>query len=362
MMKKRMIWCVTLCVLLLSLVPAFGAETDLPDAVPKQAEEVLGDLPSEGLTFSSLQEGLSRLWETFCQSLFSTLQDNISSAILLLSVIVLCGVADDCFQAAGNGHIANYVPMVGALVITLITAGSFHSMLRLGRQTIEELDVFAKALLPTLAAAVAASGGIVSAGAKQVSTVFFAELVISLIREFLIPLVCLYVGIAAVDAMLPQSHLKKIGDMMKKTISWILIASLVLFTGYLTVTGAVTGSADALSVRLTKSAISAAVPVVGSIISEATDSVVAGAGLLKNSIGVFGLLVVLGTCLMPFLELAVQYLLYKVTSFLAGMIGTPSLVDLIDALGSAFGLVLGMAGACALLLLISIISSVSVVV
>ena len=35
--------------------------------------------------------------------------------------------------------------------------------------------------------------------------------------------------------------------------------------------------------------------------------------------------------------------------------------ELIDALGSAFGLMLGMTGSCALALLISIISSVSVV-
>lgn len=38
------------------------------------------------------------------------------------------------------------------------------------------------------------------------------------------------------------------------------------------------------------------------------------------------------------------------------------LEELIDALGSAFGLMLGMTGSCALLLLISITSSVSVVV
>ncbi|NLU23507.1 MAG: stage III sporulation protein AE [Clostridiales bacterium] len=353
-----------LCLLFFFIVPAFADEQqDLTGAVPEEAEEVLGDnLPTEGLTFQSLQEGLSQLWQKFCQSLFATLRDNIGSAILLLSVVVLCGMADDCFQAVGNGRIANYVPMVGALIITLIATGSFHSLLQLGEKTIEELDVFAKALLPTLAASVAASGGIVSAGAKQVATVFFAELVISLIREFLVPLVCFYVGVVSVDAMLPQGHLKKIGEMLKKGISWVLVAALVLFTGYLTVTGAVAGSADALSIRLTKSAISTVVPVVGSIISEATDSVVAGAGLLKNSIGVFGMLVVLGTCLLPFLELGVQYLLYKITSFFAGMIGSPTLVELINALGSAFGLILGMAGSCALLLLISIVSSVSVVV
>ena len=60
--------------------------------------------------------------------------------------------------------------------------------------------------------------------------------------------------------------------------------------------------------------------------------------------------------------MAMQYLLYKVTAFLAGTAGSGALVELIQALGSAFGLVLGMVGACAVLLLISITSSVSVVI
>ena len=41
--------------------------------------------------------------------------------------------------------------------------------------------------------------------------------------------------------------------------------------------------------------------------------------------------------------------------------GAPSLCKLIDGLGGAFGLVLGMTGSCAFLLLISVLSSVAAV-
>ena len=75
-----------------------------------------------------------------------------------------------------------------------------------------------------------------------------------------------------------------------------------------------------------------------------------------------GGLAVLAICLTPFLTMAVQYLLYKLAAFLAGTMTEGPLEELIDALGSAFGLMLGMTGSCALLLLISITSSVSVVV
>ena len=143
--------------------------------------------------------------------------------------------------------------------------------------------------------------------------------------------------------------------------TWALTATMVVFTGFLTLTGAATGAVDAMTVQMTRSAIATAVPVVGSIISEATGTVLAGAGVLKNAVGIFGMLAVLAICLTPFLNMAVQYLLYKLTAFLAGIVTQGALAELINALGTAFGLMLGMTGSCALLLLISITSAVSAV-
>ena len=61
------------------------------------------------------------------------------------------------------------------------------------------------------------------------------------------------------------------------------------------------------------------------------------------------------------MQLGVQYLLYKLTAFLAGAVGAPGLCKLIDGLGGAFGLILGMTGSCALLLLVSVLATVGAV-
>ena len=70
----------------------------------------------------------------------------------------------------------------------------------------------------------------------------------------------------------------------------------------------------------------------------------------------------LAACAYPFLRLGVQYLLYKLAACLAALAGPPGLCKLIDGLGSAFGLVMGMTGACAMLLLGSILTFVGAVV
>ena len=73
------------------------------------------------------------------------------------------------------------------------------------------------------------------------------------------------------------------------------------------------------------------------------------------------MLAILAACAYPFLQLGVQYLLYKLTAYLASVVGAPGLCKLIDGLGGAFGLILGMTGGCALLLLISVLASVGAV-
>lgn len=95
---------------------------------------------------------------------------------------------------------------------------------------------------------------------------------------------------------------------------------------------------------MAKTAISGVVPVVGGILAEASETVLAGAGMLRGVIGVGGMLAILAACAYPFLQLGIQYLLYKLAGSLSAMVGPPELCRLIDGLGGAFGLVLGMTG------------------
>ena len=62
-------------------------------------------------------------------------------------------------------------------------------------------------------------------------------------------------------------------------------------------------SADAAAIKTAKMAISRAVPVVGGILADAADSVLAGAGAVKNTVGAAGLLAVLAVCLLPLMRL-----------------------------------------------------------
>lgn len=309
-------------------------------------------------TQGGLDKGLVILMENIVSLSASMLRTAVETGLMLLAVVLLCGLAEGVYISDG----LPIVTVAGALAITGISVGKVGTMIYLGQETIEKMSDFSTALLPVMTILTTATGGITAGVARQGVTVLFSGLLISVIHHLLLPLIYAYLAVCCANASVGNDGLKKIGDLIKSTVVGVLTTFLLFFVGYLTMSGTIAGSADLVAVRTTKIALSRAVPVVGGILSDAAETVLIGAGVLKGTVGIVGMLSVLAICTAPFVELSIHYLTYKITAALAGAVASPTLSSLIDHISSAFGLILGMTGACALLLLVSLISAISAVV
>lgn len=356
---RAVIWIWLLFWLLGGQALAVELPEKVTDAVPKGAEALLEE--GEFSTSEGFLRTFRAIGEQAAGKAGEILRQRLRGAASVLLVVVLCGVIENFWQGAAGEKGPALLSMAGAVTITLLTAGDLESLLGLGRQTIGELSQFSGVLLPVLAAVTAAAGYPGTATVQQAAAVLLVDLMIAFIQELLLPMVYLYIGVLTASCALSEERLGGLAAGMKRVIVWGLTIPLLGFTLYLSAARVITGAVDAASVRVTKAALSGMVPVVGGIISEAAETVLAGAGVLKNTIGIFGTLAVLAACALPFLHLGIQYLLYKLTAFLAAAMGASGLCKLIDGLGGAFGLILGMTGSCAILLLISVLSSVAAV-
>lgn len=106
---------------------------------------------------------------------------------------------------------------------------------------------------------------------------------------------------------------------------------------------------------------SAALPVVGSIISDAASSIVAGAGLLRGAVGIFGMTAICAVCAAPFAALGLRYLLYKAAAAYAAVLPSGRLSELVGGIGTAYGMLLGLVDCGGIMLFLSVISSVKAV-
>ncbi len=269
---------------------------------------------------------------------------------------MLCALVQG-MQGAQQG--VSVVAVAGSLAIAGLAARDMGSMLGLGRSTVESMHGFGQVLLPVMAACTAFSGAPASAAARQVATAVCSNLMLALIDRLLMPMVYAYVAASTAYAVVGNPGLKRLAELLKGVTTWVLTTVLVAFVSYLSASGAVAGNTDAVALKAAKMTISTVVPVVGRILSDAAQTVLAGAGLLKNTVGVFGMVTVLSLCVVPFVRLGVHYISYKVSAALAGTVADGRLSGLIGAIGTAFALVLGMTGACALMLLVSVITGVA---
>jgi len=322
-------------------------------------KELLRAVPDGALRLDGNEgflSGVSHLWEQAQVLLEGIVKEALGGMTEILLLLILAGIAETVLTGMQEKS-KGYVTLAAGVAILLSSVGDVDHMMGLGEQTVNDLEQFSKVLLPAMAAATASMGYAGAAAARQVSTVLVCDLLLSVIRHLLLPLIWLQLSALGAGCLLGDGRLKAISNAIKKGIIWLLGGCLSVFTLYLSLAGTAAGSIDAATLRTAKRAVAGAVPIVGGVLSAVTETVLAGAGILKNSIGLFGILTVFSVCLIPFLRLGVQYLLFKLTAFLSSAIASQPLVDLLDGIGGVFGLVLGATGSCAAVLLVSLLAS-----
>jgi len=360
-MKRLGILAAAWLFLLLLCLPAsadmadeLGAES-VAQALPDSAREIMGET---GVMDTDAESGLKRLADAAGQRLGEAVREVMRPVAGLMAAVLLCSCAQSL--TAGRGGF-DYINLTGCLAVAAISFGEVNSLLAMGRSVMAELTDFANVLLPALCTASAAAGAFTSAPAKYAAAALFSDVLINAANTLVLPLICAYLAAALADAALGGSSLSGAVKLLKWACGFIMTALVTAFTLYLSISGVVAAGADGLAAKAAKTAISAALPVVGGIVSDAAGSIVAGAGVIRGAVGVFGLIAVLAVCLTPFIKLGVRYVLLKACSALAAPVCSGSMAKLIDAVGTACGMILGLVGSQALMLYIAVISMIKAV-
>ena len=363
---KKLVW--LLLALVVCIIPAGAAVTEedihnvggdaLADAVPAGQRDYLEGIRPE--TADELAGSFAQLLENVSEDSRSALHSAVQSLAQVAVVVVITAAARG-FSVAAGGEADALIDMAGALGCAAVLLRDFSGVLTLCWDTLEQISVFSGVLQPVLSTALSVGGNAATATVLQVATMIVFDLVIRLVNALLVPAACAYLGIVAVDAATGNGMLRGIADGIKGLTSGALKLILTLFTAYLTIAGGVSGSVDRMALKTAKFAVSGAVPVVGGVISDAAETVLSGASLLKNSIGIFGMLCVTAICLVPFVRAGASYLCYKAGAAVLSPLCAGSLRQLLEGVGTGFGLLLGMLGTCCLILYLELVYVVAMV-
>lgn len=321
--------------------PVSALEIHAPE-VPRSAWENMPentDSFSDGLV-SVLRKAVQKSRPDLTEAM--RVSTSLAIIVLVISVVHLVSEKTDKLTA-----------LIGSVTISGVLLSRANTMIQLAAETIRELSEYGKLLYPVMAAALAAQGGMTSSAALYTGTAVFDIVLGNVIAKVLVPLVYMYLALVTANCALGEDLLKRTACLIKSGMTWFLKTILMVFTTYISISGVVSGTTDAVALKAAKVTISSVVPVVGGILSDASEAVLVSAGLMKNAAGIYGILAILAVFLEPFLRIGIQYLVLKATAAVCTLFGAKAITVLIDQFSSAMGLLLAVTGAECVLLLIS---------
>ena len=322
-------------------VPASAMDFTAPE-VPQAGQSWMPDRTD------SFGQGMLEILREAASALTPELAESGRTCFRLLAAALLLSL----LRGAG-GMSGRAVSLAGTVAVAGLLLQPTSSMIRLAAETVARLSDYGKLLLPVMTGAMAAQGGVTASAALYAGTAFFDAVLSAAVAGLLVPLIYFFLALSVANAALGEGLLQQLAGFVKWLVTWLLRLILYLFTGYLAVTGVVSGSADAAALRAAKLTISNMVPVVGGILADASETVLVSAGLMKNAAGIYGLLAVTAVWIGPFLKIGVLYLLLKLTGAVCGTLTDGGTARMIQDFSAAMGLLLAMTGTVSLLLMVS---------
>lgn len=149
-------------------------------------------------------------------------------------------------------------------------------------------------------------------------------------------------------------QISKISKYFKTSTVWTLGIALTLFVGILSLEGSLTSSVDGITAKTAKAAVSNFIPVVGKILGDAVETVIGCSNILKNAVGIVGVIVVIGICIVPIIKLAILMGTYYLASALCEPIADEKITSLLSQIGDTFKILLAMLITVSVMLIIGV--------
>lgn len=215
-------------------------------------------------------------------------------------------------QVSESGFYITYMLMF------VLMASCFGGLYNTSKETLDMLLSYMQALVPTFFLTVSyVCGETVSVSFYQESLMLITLVEAMLVNVFL-PLINIYFVFALVNPLFEESLFSNLLELLEKTVSWGIRSMLALVVGLGMVQSMIIPVAGNIrNGMLVKRA--EAIPGVGDGVSSALQTVLGAGAIIKNSVGVAGLIVVVIICVAPLIRL----LVYSVSFQLGAAVSQP---------------------------------------
>ncbi len=257
----------------------------------------------------------------------------------ILAIALLSAAIGSMDTWGGSSATVKYATALSAAA--LISAPAL-SVIQASINAMKGCSTFMLSFVPIYAVIVASSGGALTAVSMSTLLLTAAQ-AISYISSFVVvPLLGGYMAISLASAVSPIVSQSGIAEGIKKISFWIMSLMTTVFVGILSIQTAVNASADTLSLKTAKFIVGSSVPVAGTALSEALTTVTASMGLLRSSVGVYGVIACCALFLPLLAELLIWRIMLTVTASVSDLFSAGELSSLLRSVDTVMSVMTGI--------------------
>lgn len=341
--------------ILTSQADSLGISTFLSDS-KKYTEDTFGNIDISELFTKSITGNIDN--STIINIVFSLLGDNIKTALTTIAsvmvVVIIHSILKAISENLGNENVSKIAYYIEYILIITLVMTNFSSIITEMKEAVQNLTGFANTLIPLMITLMMTTGNIVSSGMLQPILLLLITFISNFMTNILIPIALVSTALGIISKISDQAQVGKLSKFLHSSMIWILGTVLTLFVSITSLEGGLTASIDGVTAKAAKTAISSVVPVIGSILGDAVNTIVGCSNIIKNAVGMVGIIVIIAICIRPILQLAVLTVTYYLGAALCEPIADEKVVGILEQMGGTFKIFLAVMFALTALLIIGI--------
>ena len=262
----------------------------------------------------------------------------LQSGKLLVSIIVLTvfsTVLQTLQGAFERTSISKVAYAICYLIIMIIAINSFSVAIGYARSAIESMIHFMTAMIPLLLTLLASIGNVATVSVLHPLIVFMIHVVGTLIYTFVFPLLFFSAVLHIVSSLTDKYKVTQLANLMRTVSIGALGIMLTAFLGVLSIQGATSSVTDGVTIRTAKYITGNFVPVVGKMFTDAADTVISASLLVKNAIGIVGVLTLVLLCAFPAIKILSLALIYNLAGAMMQPLGDSPIVTCLQTIGKS---------------------------
>ena len=267
------------------------------------------------------------------------IKDNLGTFGGLVTIALIAALFTNLSMAFKNNQVSETGYYVTYLLLFGLLIGSFITASQIATSTISSILAFMRALVPTYFMSVAFTSGAATSMMYYEAALMLITLVDFIVIRVIIPMIDFYLVIVLANNLSKEDMLSKLADLLATAIGWILKSLLAAVIGFNAIQGLIVPVADQVKRSVLIKA-SEAIPGIGDALGGVTQTILGAGVLLKNAIGVAGLIVLISIVAVPFLKLLVVAAIYKIGSAVLQPISDKRFIECISASGKSAALLL----------------------